>query len=208
MNRFLMSCMTVPLVWFAASSQAEEVTLRALSAFPEGTFFSKNFERFIEKINGEGKGLLQIRYVGGPKAIPTMEAGNALRSGVVDMANIASAFYTSIVPEVDAHKLARVSTAEQRGNGAWDYFNRLHNEKMNAWYLAKQHGNVPFHLYLNKPVKSSDLSGLKIRVTPVYRDFFGALGATTVTTAPARYTPPWSAAWSMATVGLRWESSI
>jgi TRAP-type C4-dicarboxylate transport system substrate-binding protein len=168
----------------APTARAQEVTLRALTSFSEGTFFSRNFERLIEKINREGKGVLQIRYVGGPKAIPTMEAGNALRSGVVDIANIASAFYVNLVPEVDAQKLARVPTAEQRRNGAFAYFNRLHNEKMNAVYLARQHGNIQFHLYLNKPIERSDLSGLKIRVTPVYRDFFGALGATTVTTAP------------------------
>jgi TRAP-type C4-dicarboxylate transport system substrate-binding protein len=166
------------------AARAQEVTLRALTSFSEGTFFSRNFERLIEKINREGKGVLQIRYVGGPKAIPTMEAGNALRTGVVDIANIASAFYVNLVPEVDAQKLARVPTAEQRRNGAFAYFNRLHNEKMNAWYLARQHGNIQFHLYLNKPIERADLAGLKIRVTPVYRDFFGALGATTVTTAP------------------------
>ena len=62
----------------APASRAQEVTLRALTSFPEGTFFSRNFERLIEKVNREGKGVLQIRYVGGPKAIPTMEAGNAL----------------------------------------------------------------------------------------------------------------------------------
>lgn len=186
MRRSLLALLCAILAGLALphAAHADEVTLRALSAFPEGTFFSKNFERLIEKINREGKGLLQIRYVGGPKAIPTMEAGNALRNGVVDMANIASAFYTGIVPEVDAHKLSRLTTTEERANGAWDYFNRLHNEKMNAWFLAKQHGNVPFHLYLNKPIRAADLSGLKLRVTPVYRDFFGALGATTVTTAP------------------------
>ncbi len=166
------------------AARAQEVTLRALTSFSEGTFFSRNFERLIEKINGDGRGVLQIRYVGGPKAIPTMEAGNALRTGVVDIANIASAFYVNLVPEVDAQKLARVPTAEQRRNGAFAYFNRLHNEKMNAVYLARQHGNISFHLYLNKPVERADLTGLKIRVTPVYRDFFGALGATTVTTAP------------------------
>src|SRR5260221_8968099 len=39
-------------------------------------------------------------------------------------------------------------------------------------------------LYLNKPISSPDLTGLKIRITPVYRDFFQALGATVVQTAP------------------------
>ncbi len=183
-SRFASTTLAYLCCVIAPAAHAQELTLRALSAFPEGTFFSKNFERMIEKINREGKGVLQIRYVGGPKAIPTMEAGNALRSGVVDLANISSAFYAGLLPEGDAHKLARVSTADQRKNGAWEYFNRLHNDKVNAWYLAKQHGNVPFHLYVNKPIKGADLTGLKIRVTPVYRDFFSALGATTVTTAP------------------------
>jgi TRAP-type C4-dicarboxylate transport system substrate-binding protein len=43
---------------------------------------------------------------------------------------------------------------------------------------------TPFHLYLTKKIDKPDLTGLKIRVTPVYRDFFQALGATVVTTAP------------------------
>jgi TRAP-type C4-dicarboxylate transport system substrate-binding protein len=37
---------------------------------------------------------------------------------------------------------------------------------------------------LNKKIEKFDLSGLKIRVTPVYRDFFTALGATVMQTAP------------------------
>jgi TRAP-type transport system periplasmic protein len=44
--------------------------------------------------------------------------------------------------------------------------------------------NNPFHLYVNKPISSPDLTGLKLRITPVYRDFFQALGATVVQTAP------------------------
>ncbi len=52
MKRLPVSCLAAVLVWFAISSQAEEITLRALSAFPEGTFFSRNFERLIEKITG------------------------------------------------------------------------------------------------------------------------------------------------------------
>ncbi|MFN0317819.1 MAG: TRAP transporter substrate-binding protein DctP [Burkholderiales bacterium] len=174
------------LLWLSISAAlAEEVTLRALSAFAEGTYFAKNFERMIEQINAQHKGVLQIRYIGGPRAIPTMEAGNALRNGVVDIASLSSAFYANLMPEGDAHKLARISTAEQRRNGTWEYFNKLHNEKVNAWYLAKQHANIAFHIYLNKPpAKGMDMSGLKLRANPVYRDFFTALGASTVIIPP------------------------
>jgi hypothetical protein len=43
---------------------------------------------------------------------------------------------------------------------------------------------VPFHIYLNKKPEKLDFSGLKIRVTPVYKDIVEALGGTAITTAP------------------------
>src|SRR5437773_1102012 len=57
-------------------------------------------------------------------------------------------------------------------------------EKANMRYLAKVVEFTPFHLYLNKKIDKPDLTGLKIRITPVYRDFFQAMGASVMTTAP------------------------
>ena len=51
-------------------------------------------------------------------------------------------------------------------------------------YLARMVESQPFHIYINKKIDKPDLTGLKIRVTPVYRDFFTALGATVMQTAP------------------------
>jgi TRAP-type C4-dicarboxylate transport system substrate-binding protein len=62
----------------ASAASAQEVTLRAVTAFAEGTQFSKNFERFIEKVNNDGKGIIQIKYIGGPRAVPPFEVGNAV----------------------------------------------------------------------------------------------------------------------------------
>ena len=74
--------------------------------------------------------------------------------------------------------------SEQRKNGTWAFINELHNQKLNAHYLARQFHNVPFHIYLNKKIDKLDFTGLKIRVTPVYKDMVEALGGTTITTAP------------------------
>jgi TRAP-type C4-dicarboxylate transport system substrate-binding protein len=52
------------------------------------------------------------------------------------------------------------------------------------YYLARVVENQPFHIYLNKKIDKADLTGLKVRITPVYRDFFQALGAQVVNTAP------------------------
>jgi TRAP-type C4-dicarboxylate transport system substrate-binding protein len=167
-----------------AQATAQEVTLRAVTAFAEGTQFSKNFERFVEKVNRDGKGVVQINYIGGPRAMPPFEVGNAVRTRVVDMANVTGAFYTNLLPESDAFKLLSRPMSEQRQNGTWEFVNQLHNQKLNSYYLARQFHNVPFHIYLNKKPEKLDFSGLKIRVTPVYKDIVEALGGTAITTAP------------------------
>ena len=166
------------------SAAAQEVTLRAVSAFAEGTEFSRNFERFIEKVNSDGKGLIKINYIGGPRAVPPFEVGNAVRSRVVDMANVTGAFYTNLMPEADGFKLNGRPMSEQRANGTWEFINQLHNQRLNSQYLARQFHNVPFHIYLNKKIEKIDFTGLKIRVTPVYKDVVEAFGGTPITTPP------------------------
>src|SRR5437764_3085971 len=86
----------------------QEVTLRLVSAFPENQYYVKRTVDWIEKVNKEGKGVLQISFIGGPKAIPTFEVGNAVKTGVVDTALTTGAFYTNLMPEADALKLTQL----------------------------------------------------------------------------------------------------
>ncbi|HEY2424842.1 MAG TPA: TRAP transporter substrate-binding protein DctP [Pseudolabrys sp.] len=171
-------------MFICSSGFAQEVTLRAVTAFAEKTTYSRPFEKFIEQVNADGKGIIQINYIGGPKAMPPFEVGNALKAGVVDIANTTGAFTTNVMPESDAWKLTERPMSELRKNGGYDYMAKLYAEKMNAIFLARLVDNNQFHLYLNKPISTPDLTGLKIRITPVYRDFFQALGATVVQTPP------------------------
>src|SRR5256714_15603147 len=169
---------------FPLAGSAQEVTLRVVSAFPENQFYVKRTIEWIEKINKEGKGVLQLNFIGGPKAIPTFEVGKAVQSGVVDIGFTTGAFYTNVMPEADILKLSETSAAEQRKNGGYDLLNQNSAAKANMRYLAKTVEFTPFHLYLNKKIDKPDLTGLKIRITPVYRDFFQAMGASVMTTAP------------------------
>jgi TRAP-type C4-dicarboxylate transport system substrate-binding protein len=168
----------------AAGAAAQETTLRLVSAFAENGIYVQRLQPWIQKFNAEGKGVLQINFIGGPKAMPPFEVGNAVKTGVVDMALATGAFYTNVMPEADFLKLTQVPVAEQRRNGAFDAINKVWNEKGNMQYLARMVENQPFHIYTNKKVDKPDLSGQKIRITPVYRDFFQALNATVITTAP------------------------
>lgn len=163
---------------------AEETTLRGVTAFATGTTFSRPFEAFVERVNETGKGVVQINYVGGPETVPTFELGNAVSSGVVDIANSTTAFYTNLLPLGDALHLATNTIQDQRANGCYEMIDSLHQEQMNVKFLARTGDNIQFHLYTTKPVEGTDLSGLTLRTTPVYRAMFEALGATTVSTAP------------------------
>ncbi len=166
------------------AAAAQVTTLRIVSAFPENSFYVTRLQTWIQNVNEEGKGLLQLNFIGGPKAIPTFEVGNAVRTGVVDLAMSTGAFYTNVFPESDALKLTQMPVAEQRRNGAFEYIEKVWAEKGNMIYLARVVEYQPFHLYLNKPIEKPDLKGLKVRITPVYRDFFSSLGATVMQTAP------------------------
>jgi TRAP-type C4-dicarboxylate transport system substrate-binding protein len=169
---------------FAGAAGAQETTLRLVSAFAENGIYVQRLLPWIQKFNAEGKGVLQLNFIGGPKAIPPFEAGNAVKTGVVDMALSTGAFYTNVMPEADFLKLTQVPVAEQRRNGAFDAINKVWNEKANMQYLGRTVENQPFHIYTNKKVDKPDLTGQKIRITPVYRDFFQALNANVITTPP------------------------
>ena len=184
MKKTLVAALAAAALALPLAAAAQTTTLRIVSAFPESSFYVTRLLTWIRSVNEEGKGVLQLNFIGGPKAIPTFEVGNAVRTGVVDMAMSTGAYYTNVFPESDALKLTRMPVAEQRRNGVFDYIQKVWAEKGNMVYLARIVEHQPFHLYLNKPIDKPDLHGMTIRVTPVYRAFFTALGANLVQTAP------------------------
>ena len=170
-------------IYLAAPARAQEITLKGANAFPEGTYYARNFERFIKKVNDEGKGIVQIRYVGGPKAIPTFELANALRNGVVDLGNTTTSFTAGIVPEGLALNYTHLSMSQMRRNGVLDYLNKIFLEK-GLYYYARTGEGIQYYIYSNKKIEKADLAGLKLRIAPIYRDFFQKLGASVVQIAP------------------------
>ena len=89
----------VALATGGRAAYAQEVTLRAVSAWTAGTAFSKPFERYVEHVNETG-GLIRINYLGGgAKIMNVFDMGKSLRSGVFDMLNSTSGYYGDLMPE-------------------------------------------------------------------------------------------------------------
>jgi len=139
----------------ATGAPAQETTLRAVSAFVETGTYVKRFQPFMDKVQADSRGGLRINFIGGPKAMPPFEVGNAVKNGVVDMALVTGAFYTNVFPEADAWKLTERPMAELRRNGGFDHMQKLYNEKMGAHFLARMIDDTPFHLYLKSPGRTS-----------------------------------------------------
>lgn len=130
--------------------QAQEVTLRAVSFLRLDVDATHLFRDFLDRVNKEGKGLVQLRYQGGPEVINPFELGNAVRSGVVDFAQLPTAFYAGILPAAMATVLAGKSPVEQRKNGAYEYLNGLHNQTANMQVIASLLWGMPNHIFLAK----------------------------------------------------------
>jgi TRAP-type C4-dicarboxylate transport system substrate-binding protein len=194
--------------WASGAAQAQE-TLRALSMLPKPVVYTQNFLKFIDKVNQAGQDVIQIEFVGGPEAIPTFDQPEAVREGVIDMIYGPGSYYPGIVPETDALVGSNVTPAAKRANGGIDLLNQIHQEKMNVYYLGSPDGGIQFHIYMTSEPRLKDdglpdMSGVKLRGAPIYREFFtDYLGATFVqVNVPEVYT-----ALERGTVdGLGWPS--
>ena len=174
------------LLAVSGAAGAQEVMMRTAVFVPQNTTFGEMCSRFIAHVNAEGKGQLQMRLVGGPEAVPSFEQGNAVRTGVLDMACVPPAYYTNVMPEADAQILATISTIQQKKSGAWAALQKATAERFGGVHLLGAYGDgVQFHAYTLKPVsKIADIKALKLRTTPNFTPFFTTLGAALVNTAP------------------------
>lgn len=160
----------------------ESIVLRGATAWPENDIQSIGFVLLKEKVEQASEGRIQFEYAGGPEAIPPFELADAVRTGVVDVAVVSTAYYQSQFPAATALGYSELSVEEERQSGALDYMNQLHNEKLNAQLLGRAGGEVGYSLYTKKLVENiEDFEGLRIRVAPIYVPLVQALGAEPIT---------------------------
>src|SRR5882757_10304743 len=180
------------LLALAPAATAEEVTLKAAVFVPPSTTYGVPFKAFVDHVNETGKGVLQIRIVGGPEAVPAEGQAQAVKNGVLDIASIPPAYYKSVMVEGDAQVLSDMTVAEQRKSGAYALFNKIATERMSSFYLTTYGVGVPFHLYVTKDMpiaKPDDIKGLRFRGQPNYNAVFRHYGIAGVNVAaPEVYT--------------------
>ncbi|MBL4757667.1 MAG: TRAP transporter substrate-binding protein DctP [Rhizobiales bacterium] len=172
---------SVAILGGAMPSMSEEVTLTAASCFPIGSPPSAPFERVVDAINERGAGIVQIDLKGGAPAIGSpFTLTQKMSLGVYDVVGCTEAYFGNVLPEAPVFRLAEYSYPELRENGGLEMLAGLLEEK-GIHYVGRHHDFGPFHLWLNQEIDSPDLTGLHLRVSPVYTAFFTSLGATVQT---------------------------
>lgn len=175
---------------FAAgiATAAEMITLKAITAWPKNASDNKSLDFFMESVEQQVAkkypGELKINLVGGPEAVKIQDQVHAAQTGMVDIVHTTNAYYVSLLPEVDAMKLSEFTPWEERANGAWAYYNDLHEKKLGLYFLGRIGTDLPFMLYLIKPIATADLKGFNIRVSPMYLQMVKGLGGNPVVIPP------------------------
>ncbi len=188
-----------------SASAGKEVTLKAVSAWVDKTDANDALKYLINEVNDKGKGQVQIKLLGGPEVVPTMQLINAVKNGTVDIAYLSASYTTSLVPEALAFKLIPVSAEQMRQNGLFDLFNKIYQQKANSVYLGWGNPNLHFCLYSNVPIKTlADFKGKPFRGTPAYQDLITALGAAPVTIDPGEV---YTALDKNVVVGYGWQTT-
>lgn len=162
-----------------APAKAAEANLKAASCFPIGSPPSRVYEAMVKEINKRGKGVVQIKMVGGAPAIGSpFTLTQKMSKGAYDMVGCTEAYFGNVLPEAPVLRLSEHTFAELRKNGGLAYASKLLAEQ-GIHYVARHDDNGPFNLWLNKKIDKPDLTGLHLRVSPVYTAFFKSLGAST-----------------------------
>jgi len=165
----------------AAPAVSAEVTLRSASCFPIGSPPSRPYENVVKEMNKRGKGIIQIKMIGGAPAIGSpFTLTQKMSKGAYDIIGCTEAYFGNVLKEAPVFRLSSGSYADARKNGGIAYLAKLLAAK-NIHYIGRHHSFGAFHLWLSKKITKPDLKGLHLRVAPVYTAFFKSLGATTQT---------------------------
>lgn len=167
--------------------QAKPIVIKVVQSWPKPVEWNRPGEQYLKWAEMRLKGKVKFEILGGPEVVPTFQQGEAVRNGVVDMMLGAINYYSGQIPAVDCFKLFTLPPWELRKRGVYDYINKLHQEKLNAFFIGNTlPANVPFCLYTTFPVKKlEDFKGKTIRVTAIYRAFVEAMGGSPAIIAPS-----------------------
>lgn len=149
-------------------SMAKPITFKAVAFLPVNNKDVAGFRMFVDMVNEKFKDYIHIEILGGPEVTPPFQLHNAVKKGVIDMAQTSCAYYPSLLWEAQASMFTNTHWRERHAVGFYELMSKLH-EGVGLVWLGNSTYEETFHLYTNKGVKSpADFAGQKVRVFPAF----------------------------------------
>jgi hypothetical protein len=126
-----------------SSGFAQEVTLRAVTAFAEKTTYSRPFEKFIEQVNAEGKGIFKSTISVGQKRCRLSKSATHSRPACRHRQHDRR-FHDQRhagIRCMETHGASNVGASQER---RLRLYGQTYAEKMNAIFLARLVDNNQF----------------------------------------------------------------
>ncbi len=187
------------LIGIAVSSggagAAEKLTL--VTNWGKGLYSVAKTLEWADKFNASNVAKaagIEVVFAGGPEVTPAKEQLTAVRNGVFDMMFGAAGYYVGTVPEAFVFYASDITPMKARANGGTALLNDIYEKKANTHVLGWVAAGVGYHIWLKDDPKlksdgTLDLSGLKIRSSPLYKAWLESMNATTIVVpAPDIYT--------------------
>jgi len=174
----------------ALAQARPKVVLKGISVWEKPLIWSKPLLELAERVEKKSGGELVIEWKGGPESVPPFQSAEAVSKGVFDIVQTSSTFYGSAVPDAIAIYPEKASTKSLHAAGAIKLLDEIHREKFGVVFLGVSSSGIGFTIVTKAPVRNLEFfKGKKIRTLPLYTPLLKALGAATVTIAPAEVYP-------------------
>jgi TRAP-type C4-dicarboxylate transport system substrate-binding protein len=124
-------CVVLAASFFNASvAEAQKITMKAISAWDkQHTGVVGDYLPYIKRANemlqAKYPGEVEIKYIGGPEAIPMRDQPEALRAETVDMYYGTAAYYAGIAPAANCTKLSQLTSQAEKDVGADAIFDKM-----------------------------------------------------------------------------------
>lgn len=165
----------------ATPTLAEEARLSAVYSLPATNDLMRSYFAFVEDVNANGAGILQIDLRGGTEVLPRNEQMSAVSRGIIDLYFGPAGYFQRQVPELTPLDAASVPADKLRAAGLHDAIDAGTRARAGVAFLAAMGTGYNFQFYTITEPKigddgTMDMTDLKIRGGASYDPMYQALG--------------------------------
>jgi TRAP-type transport system periplasmic protein len=157
------------------------VTLRAVTALPASSAYTRGFLAFVHDFNERGKKKIRIELVNSADGTSPSPQLDAIRDGRLDMGFGPVTAHHQWVPEANAISASEIKAKELRANGGMALIDQIYRVRAKVRFLGMLNSGARLHIYLKAAPRMAgnlpNLADTRMAADEMYGGFLATLGA-------------------------------